>query len=169
MAKLFLIGFMGCGKSTIGKQLASKLNYNFIDLDNFIEQENNLSINEIFENKGENEFRKIETNALKKIVSIPNSIVSCGGGTPCYYGNVDLMLNNGTVIYVKMSAKMLVNRLINAKNQRPLIQNKNKEELLEYVSAKLTEREIFYQKANYTVKGKNFDVNEFATFLADNI
>lgn len=169
MATLFLIGFMGSGKSTIGRQLANKLNYRFIDLDKFIEDENNLTISELFETKGENEFRIIERNALQSLISKENTIVACGGGTACYFNNIELMNSHGISIYIKMSPKMLADRLIDAKQARPLIKGKNKDELLIYIVSELEKREDFYHKAQYTIKGKSIDINELAHFLNDKI
>jgi shikimate kinase len=119
MSKIFIVGYMGSGKSTAGKKLASKLGFEFIDLDHYIENEFGQTVPEIFKTKGENEFRAMEHNALKKLVLKENVVISCGGGTPCYYGNMELMNNHGTTIYLKMSAETLAHRLLNAKDNRP--------------------------------------------------
>ena len=132
MSKIFLTGYMGSGKSSTGKLLASQLDYNFIDLDKFIEKEYKMTIPEIFSSKGEKEFRAMEHNCLKKVVEKENTVVACGGGTPCYYGNMELMNNNGTTVYLKMSVDTLVNRLLHAKDKRPLILNKTEKELKEF-------------------------------------
>ena len=169
MSKIFLTGYMGSGKSSIGKLLASQLEYNFIDLDKFIEKEYKMTIPEIFSSKGEKEFRAMEHNCLKKVVSQENTIVACGGGTPCYYGNMELMNNNGTTVYLKMSVDALVNRLLTAKDKRPLIMNKTEKELKEFVNRQLEKREDTYHKAQYIVKAKELNVNELATFVKEQI
>lgn len=169
MAKFFLTGYMGSGKTTIGKKLASKLGYEFVDLDHFIESEYKMTIPEIFADKGENEFRAMEHNALKKIIERDNLVIACGGGTPCYYDNMQLMNNNGVTVYLKMSADALVSRLANAKEKRPLIANKTPDELRKFVTRQLEKREDFYHKAQYTVKGKDLDVEELATFVKQQV
>ncbi len=169
MAKFFLTGYMGSGKSTVGKKLAAKFGYEFIDLDHFIEAEYKQTIPEIFSTKGEKEFRAMENNALKKVIEKDNVVVACGGGTPCYYNNMELMNNNGSTVYIKMSVDALVNRLINAKEKRPLIANKTEVELRTFVSRQLEKREDTYHKAQYTVKGKDLDVEELASFVKQHV
>ena len=169
MAKFFLIGYMGSGKSTAGEKLAAKLNYDFIDLDKFIESEYKQTIPEIFATKGEKEFRAMEHNALKKLIEKNNLVIACGGGTPCYYENIELMNNNGVTVYIKMSADMLVSRLINAKVKRPLIENKTEKELHAFVNRQLEKREDIYHQAQYTVKGKDLDINELAKFVKEQV
>jgi shikimate kinase len=169
MAKFFLIGFMGSGKSTIGKQLAAKLKYDFIDLDKLIEEDYQQTIPEIFADKGENEFRAMEHNTLKKLLDRNKLIISCGGGAPCYYDNMELMNRNGVTIYIKMSADTLISRLVNAKEQRPLLANKTEEELRAYVHSQLEKREDIYHRAHYVVKGKDLNVNELALFIKEQI
>jgi shikimate kinase len=166
MAKIFLTGYMGSGKSTAGKKLAAKLGFEFIDLDKFIESECGETISEIFDNKGENEFRALEHNALKKLLNKDDIVVACGGGTPCYYGNMELMNNNGTTIYLKMSAESLASRLVNAKGKRPLLENKTEEELRDYITEHLEKREDIYHQAQYIVKGKNLDIDELVDFVS---
>ncbi len=169
MSKIFLTGYMGSGKSSTGKLLASQLDYNFIDLDKFIEKEYKMTIPEIFSSKGEKEFRAMEHNCLKKVVEKENTVVACGGGTPCYYGNMELMNNNGTTVYLKMSVDTLVNRLLHAKDKRPLILNKTEKELKEFVNRQLEKREDIYHKAQYIVKAKELNVQELADFIKEQI
>jgi shikimate kinase len=169
MSKIFLTGYMGSGKSSIGQLLASQLDYNFIDLDKFIEKEYKMTIPEIFSSKGEKEFRAMEHNCLKKVVEKENTVVACGGGTPCYYGNMELMNNNGTTVYLKMSVDTLVNRLLHAKDKRPLILNKTEKELKEFVNRQLEKREDIYHKAQYIVKAKELNVQELAAFVKEQI
>lgn len=169
MALLFLTGYMGSGKSTVGEKLASKIKYSFVDLDKFIEAEYHQTIPEIFASKGEGEFRAMEHNALKKLVERDDVVIACGGGTPCYYDNMELMNNHGITVYIKMSVDTLVSRLSVAKEKRPLIQNKTPEELRAFVIRQLEKREDFYHKAQYTVKGKDLNVDELATFVKEQV
>jgi shikimate kinase len=169
MAKFFLIGYMGSGKSTVGEKLAAKLKYNFVDLDKLIESEYQQTIPEIFATKGEAEFRAMENNALKGLIEKNNLVISCGGGTPCYYDNIELMNSNGITVYLKMSADALVNRLMNSKTKRPLLENKTETELREFVSKQLEKREDIYHKAHFTVKGKDLNVDDLAVFVKEQL
>lgn len=169
MSKIFLTGYMGSGKSSAGKALATQLGYEFIDLDKFIEQEYKQTIPEIFSTKGEKEFRAMEHNTLKKVIEKDNVVVACGGGTPCYYDNMELMKNNGATVYLKMSADALVHRLMNAKDKRPLILNKDEKELRAFVTRQLEKREDIYHQAQYIVKGKDLNVKELAAFVKEQV
>ncbi len=169
MAKFFITGYMGSGKSTAGKKLSTKLGYEFIDLDKFIEEEYQQTIPEIFSTKGEKEFRAMEHNALKKLIDKDNLVVACGGGTPCYYNNMELMNNHGNTVYLKMSADSLVHRLMDAKDKRPLVANKSEAELRVFVNRQLEKREDFYHQAQYTVKGKDLDIDELVQFVKDKV
>jgi shikimate kinase len=169
MTKIFLTGYMGSGKSSAGKILASQLGCDFIDLDLFIEKEYQMTIPQIFSTKGEKEFRSMEHNALKKVIEKNNVVVACGGGTPCYYNNMELMNNNGNTVYIKMSADALVKRLLTLKDKRPLIENKSEAELKVFVKRQLEKREDFYHQAQYIVKGKDLNVNELAEFVKEQV
>jgi len=150
---IYLTGYMGCGKTTTGKKLAAKLNYNFIDLDSFIEETQNQSIPEIFTVKGEDAFREIEKGALHKTFDMSNTVISTGGGTPCYFDNMEQMNKHGATVYIKLSPKTLFDRLRNVKTERPLIKNFNDAELLSFIEKALAEREPFYNKAKFIVNG----------------
>ena len=169
MAKLFLTGYMGSGKSTLGEKLASKLNYGFIDLDKFIESEYHQTIPEIFASKGEGEFRAMENNSLKKLIEKDNVVIACGGGTPCYFNNMELMKNNGITVYIKLSVDALIKRLLVAKEKRPLIENKTEADLKTFITRQLEKREDFYHQAQYTVKGKDLNVEELAAFVKEQV
>jgi len=166
MAMIFLTGYMGSGKSTAGRKLASRLNLEFIDLDKMIEAETGQSIAELFESKGEHEFRSLEHNALQKLINEnKDRVISCGGGTPCYYGNMELMNRNGITIYIKMSADMLASRLSKSKEKRPLIEGKTQDELRTFITQHLEKREDVYHQAQYIVKGKDLDVEQVVDFI----
>lgn len=147
--KYFLVGFMGSGKSTIGKLLSEKLNIKYFDLDDVIQKQENKSISEIFSIKGEGYFRILEKKYLKKLMIKDEFIISTGGGTPIHNNMIDLMQKNGRCIYLKCSIKILFNRLKNNKNKRPLISNLSEEKLKIFIEKKISERKIFYEKSEH--------------------
>lgn len=148
-SKVFLVGFMGCGKSTLGKKLARKLNKEFIDLDDFIEEQEKLTINEIFEQVGEAGFRALENKWLKFVSQkYDNAVISCGGGTPCFNGNMNFMLEKGKVVYIQLPPKVLCDRLTNERQKRPLIAKLSDNELLEFIKTKLSERSPYYLQSS---------------------
>ncbi|TGV02963.1 shikimate kinase [Flavivirga rizhaonensis] len=156
---LVLIGYMASGKSTLGRILGKKLNYDFIDLDDYIEEKEQLSVSDIFKSKGEIYFRKKETFYLKELLdNKTNLILSLGGGTPCYSNNMDLLTNNPNVksIYLKASIPTLVTRLKNEKSKRPLIAHIETDELLaEFIGKHLFERSQFYNLSEITITTDN--------------
>lgn len=158
---------MGSGKSTIGKRLANKLGFSFIDLDQYIEKKYFKTVANIFETEGEASFRNFEKSCLEEVSHFENVIISCGGGTPCFFDNIDLMNKTGKTIYLRLSPLMLVSRLRNSKkiNTRPLIMNKSKEELVEYVTKTLTIREEFYLKAEIIVDTKSKNIAEIIDLI----
>jgi len=144
---IFLTGYMGCGKTTLGKFIARKTGLQFIDMDLFIENRYRKTINDIFEERGEDGFRLIERNELENVAQFENVIVSTGGGLPCFFDNMDVMNNSGITIYLQTSVDLLVERLFKAKEKRPLIKDKNLDELRVFVEENLYKREKFYKKA----------------------
>jgi len=146
--KLFLIGYMGAGKTTVGRIMAEKANCSFIDIDSFIENRYNKAITKIFEEKGEAGFREIEHRALQEISAYENIVVSTGGGLPCFFDNMELMNKKGITIYLKENIDELTKRLNSSKQNRPLIKEKNLEELQKFIEESLKERELFYNQAN---------------------
>jgi len=151
--KIFLIGFMGCGKSTLGKKLALKLGYTFVDIDKEIERMVNMSISEYFQKNGEEAFRELESSALKTINLPENSVIATGGGAPCFFDNLQWMNANGTTIYLSLSPKALAKRLENGIEQRPVLQNLKGEQLEQFIAERLELREKFYKQAELIVKG----------------
>ncbi len=159
--KIVLVGYMGSGKSTIGKMLAKKLKFGFIDLDDYIESSENSSIPAIFEKKGEIYFRKKEFEYLNDILKDKDDfILSTGGGTPCYGENMNAILEaTSNVFYLKVSINGLIERLTLEKEERPIIANIPNEELPEFIGKHLFERVYFYSKAVHTLFCDNKDVN----------
>ena len=163
--KIFLLGFMGSGKSTTGKKLASHLNWSFIDLDEKIEQTTGMEIRDIFSEKGEAFFRKIESDTLKGMASESNAVISTGGGTPCFGDNMDFMLRTGLTVYLRMTPARLKSRLAGTSEHRPLLKDIGKDGLQEYITAKLAEREKWYSRAEIIVDGFNTDFSALYTVV----
>lgn len=167
--KIFLIGFMGSGKSTIGKNLASHLGWSYIDLDENVEKMAGMSVPEIFSRKGEHFFRQIESEALRKTGSQIKAVISTGGGTPCFTDNMNFMLANGLTIYLKMPPSLLKNRLSKSPEKRPLLKNIDKKELKEFITTKLAEREKWYCMAELTVDGISTDISGLYSLIKNRI
>lgn len=160
---LILVGYMGSGKSIIGKELARILDYNYIDFDSFIETQENATIKTIFETKGEIYFRKSESKYLGKVINLKNTIVSLGGGTPCYANNMEQIINSteSISIYLKANIPTLSNRLFEEKFKRPLISHiPSIEELNEFIGKHLFERAHFYEQSNFAIKTDDKSVDE---------
>ena len=150
---------MCSGKSTVGKKLARKLDYDFIDLDFYFEEKYHISVEDFFTKYGEDNFRKIETQLLNEVLVKDNVVISTGGGTPCFNENMKVMEENGISIYLKIHINSLKYRILNSKKKRPLLENISNENATEFLSNHLSEREKFYQQADYTVKGENADID----------
>lgn len=164
--RYFLIGFMGSGKSSIGKQLAKELNIKHIDLDNLIEESENIKITDIFNNSGETYFRKLEEKYLKETIKEDNILVSTGGGTPTNHGLMDIMNNIGETIYLECCTETLFKRLNKDKEKRPMISILSDESLMRYIKKKLEERNFFYKKATYTIYNDSGNcINEIIKIL----
>lgn len=151
MIRIILIGYMGAGKTTVGKALAKELGVPFYDLDWYIESRMRKTVAQIFAEKGEEGFRKIEHSMLHEIAEFEDVIVSCGGGTPCFFDNIDYMNQQGPVVYLKAEPEVLYKHLVMSKNDRPLLRGKSSEELITFIREQLEKREPFYSKARYTL------------------
>ncbi|MGL4292648.1 MAG: shikimate kinase [Bacteroidales bacterium] len=158
MKRFFLIGYMGAGKTTLGKQVAKKAGLSFIDLDVFIENRYHKTIRAIFEEKGESGFREIEREALHEVACFENVVIATGGGVPCFFDNAEFMNKNGVTVYLQTNPQVLFNRLRIAKQSRPILKEKTDEELLCFIEDNLQRREPFYQMATLL-----FDANELDT------
>ncbi len=155
--KVFLLGYMGSGKTTLGKHLAKRLGLSFFDLDAEIELTKGQSVVKIFELEGEAGFRGIERQQLKSLIDKQEKMVlSCGGGTPCFYDNMRLMNASGLTIYLKMDPASLAYRLVNSKTIRPILRDKSEKELEDFVRQHLREREDMYNEAEITINALGF-------------
>ena len=142
---------MGAGKTTIGKALSKELGATFYDLDWYIESRMRKTVAQIFAERGEEGFRKMEYNMLHEVAEFENVIISCGGGTPCFFDNMDYLNQQGKTVYLKADPEVLYNHLLMGKVERPLIQGKSSEELIAYIREQLKKREEYYTKAKYTL------------------
>lgn len=157
--KIYIIGFMGSGKSTAGKKLASLMGWTFVDLDKNIEEFAGKSIPEIFEQDGESSFRQIEAKILRSLDSLKHTVISTGGGTPCYDDNMEFMLGTGLTLYLKLTPGQLKSRLSKSKGERPLIKDLGSAELLSFIEKKLFDREKWYDRSDIIIEGIDLDVN----------
>ena len=151
MRRIILIGYMGAGKTTVGRQLAVNLGLQFYDLDWYIEMMYHTRVADIFAKRGEEGFREIERNMLHEVAEFENVVLSCGGGTPCFFDNMDYMNSLGDTVYLQARPEVLAMHLKMGKVERPLIKGKSEEELLQYIRQSLQKREPFYTKAKYTL------------------
>lgn len=158
---------MGTGKTTLGRALALNLDVSFCDLDQYIEQRYMKSIRQIFSEKGEDEFRRIEAGLLREVGEFEDVIVSCGGSTPLFHDNMDYMKMQGDTVWLDSSESVLFRRLKVARSMRPLIASKNDEELLEYIRQECVRRNPYYAQAMYRYSGDNLEsVSQIAESVA---
>lgn len=151
MKKIILIGYMGAGKTTLGKVLAQKMGLTFYDLDEYIEDRFHRTIPQIFAESGESGFRDLERRMLHEVAEFEDVIISCGGGTPCFFDNMDYMNTCGETVFLNASPEALKAHLLMGKTQRPLIQGKSPEELLDFIKDSLQKRLPYYKKAKHTL------------------
>ena len=164
--RIYLIGYMGSGKSSALKQLGKLLSWETYDLDRLFEERYKISVQDFFHKYDEAAFRKLESQLLKETIKYDNAVIATGGGTPCFFDNMEWMNTNGTTIFIKVSPMTAVHRLMSSKKKRPLIEGKNEQEVIEFVSRHYAERMPFYEKAQITVKGENLD---FRTLESENL
>ena len=151
MHRIILIGYMGAGKTTVGKQLADDLGLMFYDLDWYITSRMHRTVAQIFEESGEEGFRKMEHNMLHEVAEFENVVLSCGGGTPCFFDNMDYLNQQGETVYLKATPEVLYAHLKMGKTVRPLLLNKTPEEVEAFVKEQLAQREPYYLKAKHVL------------------
>lgn len=151
MKRIIIIGYMGAGKTTVGKELSKDIGIPFYDLDWYIESRMRKTVAQIFADKGEEGFRKVERNMLHEVAEFEDVIISCGGGTPCFFDNMDYLNEQGDTIYLKAAPEVLYKHLLMGKVERPLLKNKTPDELIAFIREQLEMREPFYSKAKYTL------------------
>ncbi|MBO7290105.1 MAG: shikimate kinase [Bacteroidaceae bacterium] len=157
MTRIFLTGYMGAGKTTLGRALAAEMGIPFIDLDHYIEKRHCKTIAQLFAEKGEEGFREIERRMLHEVGEFEDVIISTGGGTPCFFDNIEYMNSQGTTVYLDVPVERLFIRLSIARSKRPLIKEKNDEELMAFIIEQLEKRAPHYSKAQYSFKADKLE------------
>lgn len=158
--KVFLIGFMGSGKTFWGTRLSKKLNIPFFDLDEKVTESTGMSINEIFAREGEEFFRQVEKNTLHTITENNETFVmACGGGTPCYFNNIDYMNRTGTTVWISTTIEKLFERLIKERSDRPLLKNLSDDQVKSFIIKKFSDRKIFYEQADVVIDDDSVNVD----------
>lgn len=157
MKPLYIIGYMGCGKTTFGRALSEATGLRFIDLDHLIEARHNATVRQIFDMHGEQKFREIERNMLRETAELEDVIVSCGGGTPCFFDNVEYMNANGTTLWLEATHDCLFSRLIRKREKRPLLAGKTDAEIRSVISTQLDARSPYYSKAAIRWQGDSLE------------
>lgn len=160
MIRIFLTGYMGAGKTTLGKAFARELNIPFIDLDWYIEERFHKSIRELFMERGEDSFRELERNMLHEVAEFENVVISTGGGTPCFFDNMKRMNEYGYTVFLDVHPDVLFRRLRIATQQRPVLQGKTDEELHAFIVETLAKRAPFYEQARYHFDGSHLESHQ---------
>ena len=160
MKRIIIIGYMGSGKTTVGHALSQELGLPFYDLDWYIETRMHRTVKQIFDEKGEEGFRKIEHNLLHEVAEFEDVIISCGGGTPCFFDNIDYINRQGETVYLKCTTDVLYKHLKMGKTVRPLLLNKTPDEVKTFIETQLKQREPFYAKAKHIVDVSLMDNKE---------
>lgn len=149
MTRIFLIGYMGAGKTTLGKAFAREMNLSFVDQDWYIEERFHKTVQEIFAERGEQGFRELERQMLHEIAEFENVVISTGGGAPCFYDNMEFMNQKGETVFLNVAPDVLFSRLKIASQNRPILRGKTNEELKAFIAKALDKRAPFYSKAKY--------------------
>jgi len=156
--RIYLVGYMGSGKSTVGNKLAKALGIPWIDLDTEIESRYKISVADFFGKYGEDAFREVEHKILAEIALVPGAVVSTGGGVPCFHNNMELMNTTGLTIYLEVSPGIILSRIGPHARKRPLFQQMNGDDILQKISDHLRSREIYYRQAQLTIDGTDPDI-----------
>lgn len=159
MKRIFLIGYMGSGKTSMGIKLAENLGLTFVDMDHHIEEKYHKTVSQIFEESGQDAFRKMEQNCLHEVAEFENCVIATGGGAPCFYDNMTFMNAHGLTVYLNLSSEQLAARLeMSRAGKRPLIANKQGDELRQFIAEGLSAREVFYKQAKVSVSGTDDEI-----------
>ena len=163
--RVFLVGYMGSGKSTIGKFLARDLGWQFIDMDDLFEQNAGCSISDFFAQHGQDAFRQAEADLLRQLASADKAVIATGGGAPCFHSNMEVMNNAGLTIYINVLPVDLARRLAPAKAHRPILADKSDDELESFIAQQLQTRDPFYRQAKMTVDGERLPFASYKLFV----
>lgn len=169
MKRIFLIGYMGAGKTTVGKDLSKRLGLSFIDLDCYIEGRYLRTVSQLFAEKGEDAFREIERKMLREVAMFEDVLISTGGGAPCFFDNMKFMNESGTTVYLQVSVEELAKRLEICKHTRPILQGHSGDSLVAFIAENLEKRNPYYTQASIVFDAEKMltetDVNEISTAL----
>ncbi len=163
--RIYLVGYMGAGKSTTSKRLANRLGWEAYDTDRLFEARFKISINDFFHKYDADLYRKLETQILHETLSLDNAVIATGGGTPCFNDNMEWMNQNGFTVFLKISPQSAIIRLSQSKVKRPLIYDRPADEVSEFILRNYAERLPFYEQAQLTVKGEDLDIEELVTLI----
>lgn len=157
--RIYLVGYMGAGKTTAAKRIANRLGWEVVDTDALFEEKYKISVDDFFQKYDEPLFRKLESEILKHTGLLEHTVISTGGGTACFFDNMDWMNRHGITVFMRISPKSVVDRVLHSHHKRPLTRGKSEEELFEFVSQHYSSRLPFYEQAQVTVKSENFDLD----------
>ena len=169
MNRIYIVGYMGAGKTTAARRLAQRLGWEVVDTDALFEEKYKISVNDFFNKYDEALYRKLESEVLKATENLENVVVSTGGGTACYFDNMEWMNQHGLTVFMHISPKAAVDRVIHSRHKRPLVEGKSEEELTEFVNKHYASRMPFYEKARITVKSEDLDVDGMMNTIKENL
>lgn len=165
--RIYLVGYMGAGKTTAAKRLANRLGLDCYDTDHLFEEKYRISVDDFFKKYDEPLYRKLESQILRSTERLDNAVIATGGGTACFNENIDWMNQHGLTIFLKISPKTVVNRVFHSRTKRPLARDKSMEELEAFVQQNYTERMPFYEKAHRIFKGEDCDLDAIVTAIKE--
>ena len=165
MNRIYIVGYMGAGKTTAARRLAQRLGWEVADTDALFEEKYKISVCDFFNKYDEPLYRKLESEVLKETESLENVVVSTGGGTACYFDNMEWMNQHGLTVFLRISEKAVIDRLLHAKRKRPLSTGKTEAELTEFVQQHYTSRLPFYEQARITVKSEDLDLDNLIKLI----
>ena len=164
--RIYLIGYMGCGKSRLGRLLSEHMGVQFVDMDDYIEERNCKTVPQIFADHGEDGFRQRERKALEELAEFTDIVIATGGGAPCFFDNIDLMNTTGKTVFLNIDPAILADRLMNSKTERPLIKGKSREELVAFIDETLKKRKQFYSQAQFEITEPDFSLDRLQKMIS---
>jgi len=167
--RIYLVGYMGSGKSTLGRKLAKFSGSHFIDLDKYLEERHCRTVPQMFAENGEADFREKERKALQEVAEFDDVVVATGGGAPCFFDNMELMNRTGITIFLDIHPEVLAQRLLKSKTERPLIKGKSPEELSVFIAENLRKRRPFYEKSRIIIDNPEIDPELIMKLITDNV
>lgn len=167
MDRIYIVGYMGAGKTTAARRLAQRMGWEVVDTDALFEEKYKISVNDFFNKYDEPLYRKLESEVLKATESLDHVVVSTGGGTACFFDNMDWMNQHGLTVFLRISPQAAVDRVIHSRHKRPLVEGKSEEELTEFVNQHYASRLPFYEQACITAKSEDFDIESLMEAIKD--